>query len=381
MPAKLKLTSLPQKPAAFVEPMDCLAVTKLPESANWIWEVKIDGYRAIAVKSDTVNLFSRTQKSFNTKFPYLRDALVGLPAGTVIDGEVVAIDETGRPNFNLLQSFRTGASQIQYYVFDLLCLRNRDTTKLPLIERRKLLKTLSFKDKRIKIVDFVEAEPAELLRAVREQKLEGIIGKRRDSLYEPGKRTGAWIKHHVNRVQEFVVGGYFPGPHGFDSLIVGYYDADSRMSEYSHETSAKIVIYERGLGVAMRTWRCGELRRFGKCHTISLLARPIATSYTHRFHRRASTVHLRRAAQPSTSLVFRASVDNQRVEFDSRSREVKRDDFNLSTVPTGGSTGKVSNSDSTGSRPNCSSESLVSDLSCRRSKQVQLTNTVGRFMR
>jgi bifunctional non-homologous end joining protein LigD len=134
-----------------------------------------------------VNLFSRTQKSFNNKFPYLRDALIGLPAGTVIDGEVVAIDETGRPNFNLLQSFRTGASQIQYYVFDLLCLRNRDTTKLPLLERRKLLKTLSFKDKRIKIVDFVEAEPAELLRAVREQKLEGIIGKRRDSLYEPGK--------------------------------------------------------------------------------------------------------------------------------------------------------------------------------------------------
>jgi DNA ligase D-like protein (predicted ligase) len=230
MPAKLKLTSLPQTSAVFVEPMDCLAVTKLPESANWIWEVKIDGYRAIAVKSDdTVNLFSRTQKSFNNKFPYIRDALVGLPVGTVIDGEVVAIDETGRPNFNLLQSFRTSASQIQYYVFDLLCLRNRDTTKLRLIERRELLKTLSFKEKRIKIVDYVEAEPVELLRAVRAQKLEGIVGKRKDSLYEPGRRTGAWIKHRVSRGQEFVVGGYFPGPHGFDSLIVGYYDADKLM--------------------------------------------------------------------------------------------------------------------------------------------------------
>ncbi len=60
----------------------------------------------------------------------------------------------------------------------------------------------------------------------RKQKLEGIVGKRKDSLYEPGRRTGAWIKHRVNRGQEFVVGGYFPGPHGFDSLIVGYYDAD-----------------------------------------------------------------------------------------------------------------------------------------------------------
>jgi bifunctional non-homologous end joining protein LigD len=147
----------------------------------------------------------------------------------VVDGELVAIDETGRPNFNLLQHSRSGKEGIHYYVFDVLCLQNRATTELPLIERRKLLRTLSFKDKRIKIVDYVEAEPAELLRAVREQKLEGVVGKRKDSLYEPGRRTGAWIKHRVNRGQEFVVGGYFPGPHGFDSLIVGYYDADKLM--------------------------------------------------------------------------------------------------------------------------------------------------------
>jgi DNA ligase D-like protein (predicted ligase) len=230
MPPKLRLSSLPNKEPAFVEPMDCLAVSKLPDTSTWIWEVKIDGYRAIAVKSDdTVNLFSRTKKSFDGKFPNIRDALADLPSGTVVDGEVVAIDETGRPNFNLLQSFRTSAGRIQYYVFDVMCLRNRDTTKLPLDERRELLETLSFEDNRIKIVDYVEAKPAELLRAVREQGLEGIVGKKKDSLYEPGRRTGAWIKHRVNRGQEFVVGGYFPGPHGFDSLIVGYYDADKLM--------------------------------------------------------------------------------------------------------------------------------------------------------
>jgi bifunctional non-homologous end joining protein LigD len=150
--------------------MDCLAVTKLPESANWVWEIKIDGYRAMAVRSDdTVNLFSRTK---------IRAALADLPSGTVVDGEAVAIDETGRPNFNLLQSFRTSASQIQYYVFDLLCLHNRDTTKLPLIERRELLKTLSFTDRRIKIT----SKPNRLIYSVRsrEQKLEGIVGKRKD---------------------------------------------------------------------------------------------------------------------------------------------------------------------------------------------------------
>jgi DNA ligase D-like protein (predicted ligase) len=224
MPTKHKLKSLPQKDAAFVEPMECLAVSTLPDAAHWIWEIKIDGYRAIAVKShDNVNLYSRTRKSFNRQFSYIVEALAEMPSGTVIDGELVAIDETGRPNFNLLQNFRSAASRIQYHVFDLLCIGERDLTGLPLIERRALLKSLSLKDKRIRIVDYVEANPAELLTAVREQKLEGIIGKRKDSPYQPGKRSGAWIKYRVNSGQELVIGGYVPGTHGLDSIIVGYY--------------------------------------------------------------------------------------------------------------------------------------------------------------
>ncbi len=144
MSPRLKTASLPLKDAAFVEPMECMAVAKLPDAANWVWEIKIDGYRAIAVKSNRVNLYSRTKKSFNDRFPCIADALADLPSGAVVDGELVAIDENGRPNFNLLQNFRAGASRIHYYVFDLLCLNNRDTTKLPLIERRELLKTLAF---------------------------------------------------------------------------------------------------------------------------------------------------------------------------------------------------------------------------------------------
>ena len=220
---RTRLDSLPKTEASFVEPMDCLSVSKLPEGLEWIWEIKFDGYRALAVKSGNgVTLFSRRRKSLNRQFPYIVEALAGLPAGTVVDGEVVAIDESGRPNFNLLQNFRADASRIQYYIFDLLCWKDRDLMRVPLVERRALLRSVVvIPEKRIRIADYFDATPNDLLAAVREQGLEGIIGKRKDSVYQPGKRSGAWIKYRVNRGQEFVIGGYFPGPHGFDSLIVG----------------------------------------------------------------------------------------------------------------------------------------------------------------
>jgi DNA ligase D-like protein (predicted ligase) len=225
---RARLDSLPKTEASFVEPMECLSVSKLPEGLDWLWEIKFDGYRALAVKSGTgVTLFSRRKKSFNRQFSHIVDALADLPEGTVVDGELVAIDDSGRPDFNLLQNFRAEASRIHYYVFDVLCWNDRDLTRVPLVERRAVLKSVVvIRDKRIRIADYFEAAPMDVLSAVREQRLEGIIGKRKDSVYQPGKRSGAWIKYRVNRGQEFVIGGYFPGPHGIDSLIVGYYDGD-----------------------------------------------------------------------------------------------------------------------------------------------------------
>lgn len=218
------LERLAKRKAEFIEPMDCAPVPKLIDGHDWIYEIKLDGYRAVAVKSDgRVSLFSRRRKSFDHHYPLIVEALGELPEGTVVDGEIVALDESGRPNFNLLQNFRSEASRIHYFIFDLLICNDRDLTKLPLVERRKLLKSLKLASGRIRIAEQFEASANDMLAAVRQQGLEGVIAKRKNSLYEPGKRTGAWIKYRVNRGQELVIGGYIPGPHGFDSIIVGYF--------------------------------------------------------------------------------------------------------------------------------------------------------------
>ncbi len=222
---KSSILSLPKRTAAFIEPMECAPVTKLLDGQGWVYEIKFDGYRAIAVKSGrVVNLFSRQHKSFNHQYPHLVEALGELPEGTVVDGEVVALDDSGRPNFNMLAQFRSGASRIHYFIFDLLVCNDRDLTKLSLSERRETMKSvLRLRSPRVRIAEQFEVTASDMLAAVRQQQLEGVIAKRKDSLYEAGRRTGAWVKCRANRGQELVIGGYIPGPHGLDSLIVGYY--------------------------------------------------------------------------------------------------------------------------------------------------------------
>ena len=108
---RIRLVTLPKRKAEFIEPMECAPVAKLLDGLEWVYEIKLDGYRAVAVKCDRrASLFSRRKKSFNSQYPYLVEALSELPEGTVVDGEVVALDDSGRPNFNLLAQFRSGAS-------------------------------------------------------------------------------------------------------------------------------------------------------------------------------------------------------------------------------------------------------------------------------
>ncbi len=131
-----------------------------------------------------------------------------------------------RPSFNHLQNYGSSNVPIIYSAFDLLILSGEDLRSDPLKDRRKLLRTEvpSKLDEPIRYSPELKGSLATLVRSVREQKFEGLIAKRRDSPYEPGERTGAWLKMRVNQGQEFVIGGYTPGSRSFDALIFGYYE-------------------------------------------------------------------------------------------------------------------------------------------------------------
>jgi DNA ligase D-like protein (predicted ligase) len=210
--------------ARFIEQMECLPVPKLPTGQGWLYEIKLDGWRLESVKTGgKVMLYSRRGKSFNSQFSEIANALIYLPDETVIDGEVVAIDENGRPNFNLLQNFRSAGTNIRYFAFDILMHKGKELIRLPLSQRRKVLASVVKPDAYVEISEASDSPLSEMVKFVREHGLEGIVAKRAGSVYQPGLRTGTWCKQRLNRGQEFVVGGYVPSHLGVDSLVVGFY--------------------------------------------------------------------------------------------------------------------------------------------------------------
>jgi DNA ligase D-like protein (predicted ligase) len=217
--------------AEFIEPMQCLLVNKLPEGEEWEYELKLDGYRTLAVKhGGRVTLFSRNKKSFNTRFPGIVAGLANLPDDSIIDGEIVAMDESGRPSFNRLQNFSANANAITFFAFDLLMWKGENLQRQPFEKRRTLLRRKAMpRMPGAHFSDSFHVTADQMVSAVRSQGLEGIVAKRRNSFYEPGRRSGAWVKMRIGGGQEFVIGGYTASSKNFDALLVGYYEADKLM--------------------------------------------------------------------------------------------------------------------------------------------------------
>ena len=233
------LNKFPREQAAYVSPMKALLVRNPPPRDGWTFEIKWDGYRVIAVKSGgKVRLFSRRHRDITVDFKTVAGAVERLPAkSVVIDGEVVALDDKGRPSFQLLQNFRQDHAarglHLVYYVFDLLNLENRDLKKLTLEQRRELLQAMVGEaDEPIRLSRGLDGDPEDLVEQARANSIEGIIAKRRQSVYEPDRRSGSWLKVKTVMEQEFIIGG-FTQPKGsrehFGALLVGYYQGAQLM--------------------------------------------------------------------------------------------------------------------------------------------------------
>src|SRR5438309_2333037 len=247
----------------FIAPQLATLVSAPPKGGNWIYEVKHDGYRLLArLSGGRVRLLTRSGKDWTAKLPHLVQALKELKLDdTWLDGEIVVQREDGRSSFQALQNaFDAGAdSRIVFYVFDAPFLKGVDQQRLPLAERKAALATALKKSSSVRLSEHLEGEASEVLEKACKLGLEGLIGKRADSVYESG-RTKTWIKLKCRLEQDFVIAGY-TAPRGsrtgFGALLLGVYDAPGGKLKYAGKVGTGFD--EQRLGTLTR--RLAALKR------------------------------------------------------------------------------------------------------------------------
>jgi len=209
----------------FTPPMECTPVRQIPGVPGWVYELKLDGYRGQAIRdSSGVKLYSRNGKDFAWKYPRVVASLsAALPTGTVLDGELVAFDLTGRPSFAAMQDANAD-SNVVFFAFDILAHGAKDTKQLPLSKRLDILRSAFAPTDLVQQCEHFIGPLESFLAGVRKIGGEGVVAKRLSSFYEPGKRSGAWAKMRINVGQEFVIGGFTPSSNGIDTLVAGFYE-------------------------------------------------------------------------------------------------------------------------------------------------------------
>ena len=201
------------------------------DDKDWLYEIKWDGYRAIAeINKGDVKLYSRNGNTFENSYPIVVDELRKIKPKAVLDGEIVVLNEEGHPEFQLLQHYEENTHRpIQFYAFDILFLNGHNTCELPLIERKELLQGIIPKNEVIKYSDHIMENGIAFFKATKEKNLEGIMAKKANSQYYIGKRTNEWLKIKNHRTQEAIICGYTK-PGGarkyFGALVLGVKDGD-----------------------------------------------------------------------------------------------------------------------------------------------------------
>jgi bifunctional non-homologous end joining protein LigD len=212
-----------------LKPMLATLVDKPVSQEGWLYEIKWDGYRAMAfMNNGEVQLRSRNEKSFDDKFYPVHVALTKWKINAIVDGEVVVLNEKGVSDFGALQNWRSEADgDLYYFVFDILWLNGKDLRNIPLAERKEVLKSLLPQSDVIRLSDAFEVAGADFFAAAKRMGLEGVIAKKSDSIYEDGLRTNHWLKIKANKRQEVVIGGYTHNKDSvkvFSALLVGVYE-------------------------------------------------------------------------------------------------------------------------------------------------------------
>jgi len=226
------LKDAPERPMPHtIKPMLASVAAEPFDDEDWIFEVKWDGYRAVAELRDrSVSLYSRNGISFNKKFSAIAEALRKFRFDAVLDGEVVVADDQGRPDFQMLQHYEEGRGHLLYYVFDLLFFQGHDLTSLPLLRRKELLKKILPSDPKVRFSDHVAKEGVLFYQVAKEKGLEGIIAKQGQSMYDAGTRSVQWLKVKTRLTQEGVIAG-FTEPGGgrkyIGALVLGAYEGDA----------------------------------------------------------------------------------------------------------------------------------------------------------
>lgn len=198
---------------------------------DWLFEIKWDGYRAITEKrKNEILLYSRNGLNFENTYPIVADQLKSIEADAVLDGEIVVLDEEGKPDFQFLQHYSENQDRpIQYYIFDLLELNGTDTSQLPLTDRKELLQEIIPQNEVIKYSDHILKKGKEFFAVSKEKNLEGIMAKKADSNYYPGRRTSDWLKIKHHKTEEAIIAGYTE-PSGarkyFGALILASKEGD-----------------------------------------------------------------------------------------------------------------------------------------------------------
>jgi len=202
-------------------------VRTLPEGREWEYELKLDGYRLQAIKiGEDMRLYSRRGSDFTKKFGKIAKAVSMIPESSfILDGEAVAVDAQGKPSFQMLQnrsSLPPGWSLV-YYAFDLLQLNGKDLKDRPLEERRSLLEKV-LGNSGVLLSQSLPGTLSQIIAAVKQHGLEGVIAKHLDSKYYAGRRSELWLKHPLKPKQDFIIGGFRMEGRRLELFLVGYFE-------------------------------------------------------------------------------------------------------------------------------------------------------------